>query len=286
MPILKNIVIIYHSPCPDGFAAAYAAWCKFGDSASYIPASHGKNLELDLKDKEVYMLDFSLSRAQLCAIHAQAKSFVVLDHHKTAQEALADLSFAHFDMHRSGAGMAWDFFHRGTPRPSLINFVEDRDLFVWRYGTETEYFTSHLDTLANDFALWHMVAQLDSQPEQLAKFIRDGAQMSRKFQWAAQLIADLSESIEFHGYPTKRVNAPALFTTDTGALLYKENQALALIWRIESGLLYVSLRSAKEVDAGAIAKLYGGGGHKNAAAFKMDLKEPATLLFMQQHLLN
>ena len=34
---LKSIVVIYHGRCRDGFAAAYAAWKKFGDKASYLP---------------------------------------------------------------------------------------------------------------------------------------------------------------------------------------------------------------------------------------------------------
>jgi len=37
MEPLKEIVIIYHADCPDGFGAAYAAWKKFGDKASYLP---------------------------------------------------------------------------------------------------------------------------------------------------------------------------------------------------------------------------------------------------------
>ncbi len=37
----KDIVVIYHKHCPDGFGAAYAAWKKFGDAAEYLPASYG-----------------------------------------------------------------------------------------------------------------------------------------------------------------------------------------------------------------------------------------------------
>ena len=36
METLKKIVVIYHDQCRDGFGAAYAAWKKFGDDASYI----------------------------------------------------------------------------------------------------------------------------------------------------------------------------------------------------------------------------------------------------------
>ncbi|MDO8417726.1 MAG: DHHA1 domain-containing protein [Agitococcus sp.] len=286
MSQLKDIVIIYHSPCPDGFAAAYAAWRKFGDTASYLPANHGLTFDADLAGKEVYMLDFSLSRPALDLIAAQAKSFLILDHHVTAQKDLLGLPYAQFDMHRSGAGLAWDYFHPDTPRPALINYVEDRDLFVWKYGTETEYFTSHLDTLPYDFQTWDTIAQLDASPDKLKEFMGVGEQMSRKFQWAAQLLADLAEPIEFHGHIAGRLNAPSLFTTDTGSLIYKENQAMALIWRVENKKLYVSMRSIQNVDVGSIAKLYGGGGHKNAAAFKLDINAPATHVFMQKYLFS
>ena len=53
MAPLKSIVVIYHAPCPDGFAAAYAAWRKFGDNASYLSAGHGQLFDVDLADKEV-----------------------------------------------------------------------------------------------------------------------------------------------------------------------------------------------------------------------------------------
>ena len=36
----KNIVVLYHADCLDGFGAAYAAWEKFGDTAEYIPVQY------------------------------------------------------------------------------------------------------------------------------------------------------------------------------------------------------------------------------------------------------
>lgn len=35
------------------------------------------------------------------------------------------------DTNRSGAGIAWDYFHPGEPRPPVVDYVEDRDL--WRF---------------------------------------------------------------------------------------------------------------------------------------------------------
>jgi oligoribonuclease NrnB/cAMP/cGMP phosphodiesterase (DHH superfamily) len=67
---------------------------------------------------------------------------VVLDHHKTAQEALSNWTDKPenleivFDMNRSGAGITWDYFsasHDDLPlRPPLIDYVEDRD--IWKFA--------------------------------------------------------------------------------------------------------------------------------------------------------
>ena len=52
--LTKNIVILYHGDCPDGFGAAWASWKKFGDGAEYIGVHHGDNPPDGLKDKEIY----------------------------------------------------------------------------------------------------------------------------------------------------------------------------------------------------------------------------------------
>ena len=60
----KKIIIIYHSNCLDGFGSAYIAWKQFGEDADYIPAHYG-NSPPDVKDKKVYIVDFSYPREVL-----------------------------------------------------------------------------------------------------------------------------------------------------------------------------------------------------------------------------
>jgi len=58
---MNKTFVLYHSPCYDGFGAAYAAWRSLGDTAEYIPVSHG-NPPPDLpKGSHVYIIDFSYS---------------------------------------------------------------------------------------------------------------------------------------------------------------------------------------------------------------------------------
>ena len=54
------VTVLYHADCLDGFGAAYAAWCHFGDGANYRPMHHGETWEIaDLAGHDVYVLEFS-----------------------------------------------------------------------------------------------------------------------------------------------------------------------------------------------------------------------------------
>ena len=83
MENLKDIVIIYHFPCPDGLSSAYAAWKKFGDTASYIPLNNDVELPDALIGKELYVLDYGFDKPTLEQLRADNESVVVIDHHKT-----------------------------------------------------------------------------------------------------------------------------------------------------------------------------------------------------------
>ena len=95
-------IVVYHGGCIDGFTSAWVAWrymLSQGIDAEYYPAYFGGEVP-DVRDKHVYMLDFSYPREQILAMKALAKSFLILDHHKTAEENLKGLPFAKFDMKR------------------------------------------------------------------------------------------------------------------------------------------------------------------------------------------
>ena len=82
----KEIVVIYHGKCPDGFGGAYAAWKKFGDTATYLPADHGDAPPEGLEGREVYLVDFCYEIAeQMERLARTAKRLVVLDHHESAR---------------------------------------------------------------------------------------------------------------------------------------------------------------------------------------------------------
>lgn len=306
---MENIICIYHGNCADGFTAAWAVWKIFPD-AEFYPATYG-NSPPDVKGKNVIMVDFSYKKPVLDEICKNANSIIILDHHKTAAEDLKEakqfsktwedhkrnvyqdrcenaaingaILYAVFDMERSGAKIAWEFFHPDTPVPQLVRHVEDRDLWRFRLGKTREiqaYLFSHEYT----FEEWEYIAGMCDDPEGHKEMAAAGAAIERKhFKDIAELIKASKRRMYIGGHEVYVVNLPYTMASDACHALCKEP-----MYPSGSGELNVvppfgasyfdgpegrtfSLRSIGEFDVSEIAKKYGGGGHKNAAGFRMPI---------------
>src|SRR5262245_44398077 len=118
-------IVLYHADCADGFGAAWAIWKQF-PAARFIPVKHGNPPPAGLQDQRVVIVDFSYARETLETIATQTQALLVLDHHITAEKALADLPYAYFDMKKSGAVLAWEWAHN-QPTPWLLEYIQDKD---------------------------------------------------------------------------------------------------------------------------------------------------------------
>ena len=165
------VTVLYHADCPDGFGAAYAAWLRFGSAAGYRAMHHGEPWEMaEIAGHDVYILDFSFPPDLLEAIAGLATSVTQIDHHASARQPWASRltkaddgreSFSHpalpltviFDLDKSGARLAWEYFSPLQPVPLLLRHIEDMDL--WRFALPgTRAFGRALRLLPFDFAAW------------------------------------------------------------------------------------------------------------------------------------
>ena len=155
---MRKVVVYYHANCPDGFGAAWCFWRKFKDNAEYIPVKHG-DLPEDVTDCYVYVVDFSFPEEILLEMKERAKRVIVLDHHISAQKKLSHLSFCHFDMSHSGAYLAWAYLFGSDEVPTLIRYIEDRDLWKWEYP-DSKIILSAIDTYEKTFEKWEEIHNL------------------------------------------------------------------------------------------------------------------------------
>jgi hypothetical protein len=181
----KPDVCIYHAACDDGFGAAWAVWKRWGDDVVYLPCTYGEPLPIgDMSRSNVLFVDFSAKRPEIEAMAKIAKSIVIIDHHKTAQAELEPFAVAFggdmtslciehveqllgqlaelnrlpiiswFDMNQSGAAMAWKFAFPNHHVPQFLRYIEDRDLWRFKFGDETKCFSAALRTYPMDFKTW------------------------------------------------------------------------------------------------------------------------------------
>ena len=277
-------LVLYHGRgCPDGFGAALAAWLFYGDAAEYVGLDHGDVKTVDdlppLAGRAVYILDFSFSPEVLAAIDARAAKLVMLDHHKSAAEKLTGFAcrcgVVHFDMDKSGARLAWEFFHPHTPVPPLLAYVEDRDIWKWEFD-ESAAFLSALDMEAQDFARWRDIAAFT--PEQLQQFMARGAAMDEKYRKLCADIAEGAQPLVFNGVAGLMVNAPGMFHSLVGDILSARTGTFALMWSAGEKGVKAGLRSQRNFDCIALAESMGGGGHAQACGFKMKIERLPELL--------
>ena len=269
-------LIIYHGRrCPDGFGAALAAWLFYGPEAEFLALDHGDIQSVAqlpaLQERAVYILDFSFSAEILSAIDAQAAKLVMLDHHKSAAEALTGFAcrcgVVHFDMHKSGARLAWEFFHPAAPVPALVRYIEDRDLWTWHYPESAGYLAA-LDMEPLDFARWAEIAAFT--PAQTDEFMHRGQAMDEKFSKLAADIAESAQPLVFNGQSGLMVNAPGVFHSLIGNLLSAKSMTFALMWTVgKDGMVKIGLRSQRNYDCIPLAQSLGGGGHAQACGCKI-----------------
>jgi hypothetical protein len=269
-------LVLYHGRgCPDGFAAALAAWLYYGEGAEYLGLDHGDIRSVDdlpsLDGRAVYILDFSFSADILRGIEERAAKLVMLDHHKSAAEKLTGFAcrcgVVHFDMDKCGARLAWEFFHPDTPLPDLVRYIEDRDIWVWRHP-ESPGFLAALDMEPVNFPRWAEIASFT--PAEVALFMARGQAMDEKFSKLAADIAENAQAVVFNGQRGLMVNAPGVFHSLVGDILSKKSGTFALMWTVApGGVVKGGLRSQRGFDCIALAESMGGGGHAQACGFKM-----------------
>lgn len=267
-------LVMYHGPsCPDGFGARCAAEMLLGSKAEYVPCSHGDKAIPDVAGKYVAILDFSFPAHILDAMIWVAKGLIVIDHHYTAEKDLANIPEQHkiFDMHQSGAVLAWKYFFPGQQVPLLLRYVQDRDLWNWALPDSMEI-CAGLDIDPVSTERWFLMMRDESKVMALKE---PGAII---FAYRNKLIDGIiCKSVErtICGIPTRVVNAnsPELIS-------YLGHRMLETFPSVGMAMIYyqepdkkryaVSLRSRAGMDCSTVAKRFGGGGHQQSCGFALE----------------
>lgn len=297
--VTSDPLVIFHSMngvmhCDDGFASAYVVDKYYNADVELVPGIYG-GLPPDVKGRNVIFVDFSYKADVMRELAEKASSILVLDHHKTAEEELKDFVkidpkssnpkevweekvkdyfrrskvppiAVYFDMNRSGAGIAWDFYFPHEPRPALISYIEDGDL--WRYNLPfSREVQASLRSYPQNLMQWEA---LMSRPIEEMAF--EGKGIRRFIDTKVNEIVENARPITLAGHNTWAVACPKFLASDVaGMLTVIKNCEFAAAYADTKDFRSWSLRSKPDFDCSEIAKKFGGGGHKNSAGFETPL---------------
>jgi len=278
-------VCIYHKNCFDGICSAWVI-SKVYPEAEFMPMNYGDSLDwltqgwnqgIYSKEDNLIIVDFSFSRNVMLSLREMFNGMLVLDHHKTAQYNCEGLYFCVFDMNMSGAELAWWYYSQeGTldsKTPNLVKYISDRDL--WKFKEPySEQVNSYIQSFPMDINHYEwLYQQIDNTTVGLDNAIIGGESILRYKNTMVQAICK-NAAFDKEGIPT--VNTSILFS-EVGHELCKmypdKPYAQYYFDRLADNTRQWGARSIGDFDVSEVAKVNGGGGHKNAAGWQHSLSE-------------
>lgn len=266
-------IICYHGNCPDGFGGAYSAWKKFGDTVEYLPLAHGKEPVDSLAGAHVYFIDFCYTQEVMDRIKSEALSVTVLDHHEGVADVVRTMPEYVFDANRSGATIAWSYFHPEEPVPEFLKYVEDGDLYRWLLP-DARTILAYAYTKPFTFENWDELVEELEDPASRQAALAKGATYVEYRNLIIEGLVERAEPVLFEGMTCYLASAPSIFTSDVGNGIYTKHGGVALIAQVRADGLRISLRSKGDIDVAAIARKYGGNGHPGSAGISIPWNTP------------
>jgi len=314
-------VCIFHAPCNDGTAAAYAVHRRF-ENCKFFGANRGSgDTDIGISDwrdelvgKNIVLVDFVLEREDMIDLMAISKNVLVIDHHQSEFEMLTvDLGMEIgknliFSNACSACILTWKFFLPSIPIPTLVQYIDDCDT--------ASFVLPNTGALIGGMAVqspilkpgWHMPSDggglkffrefhyaINAGNQYIRTCIVMGM-IAREIEWR-DIYSDAQRCVEkrFRKFPNflcriVNVSPNARNGALTRALLeghesYPCDIAI-LYFRIDVNDSYkISLRSNREdVNVGLVASEYGGGGHVNAGSITWygQIDDPSLFLTHQE----
>ncbi len=288
---MEKVLCIYHGNCTDGTTAAAVLLKKHPD-CQLFPLEHGYKPEqmeqvLQSTDREttVYIVDFSLKKDDLIKLIKKAKQVINIDHHISAKEYLEEIDKQYnnftfvFNNNRSGASLSWEYLFSTEP-PWVVKYVEDQDIWTWKYGENTRYMNLYLLPYTNKPE--EVVKLFEKPPEEL---IEKGKIVASFADYLINRYVERAREtpVKIGKYTVKGFNTN-YFQSEIGNILSTKFGEAILLFSVQGTDVKLSFRSCEGQKPNALdlASILGGGGHKNAAGALVKLKDFFKMIELEE----
>jgi hypothetical protein len=252
----------------------------------YVPMDYGQAVDWSHFEGrepgavEAWVLDFSLPAGDFRRLRGLVGELVWIDHHQTAIDALGK-EFGGLPGRRgtqqAACLMTWTYCNPDIPAPLPVKLIADRDVWELKYGVMSKYFHE---------AFWQQDPRPSSTvwdrwlapgPAQIYDELADGEIIYKaKEKSIRQILMRYGRVVPLHGTDNMTVltlNFPGTGELGEAAREMGHNVLHCYHDELRGGrLVRVNRLYSQAVDVGELARLRGGGGHRNAAGWVKILK--------------
>lgn len=289
----SGVLCGFHGGCPDGLSAAAAVWslCTALDiPIKALPLGYDTATEKILsymaqypETKAYVFVDFTPPLEVIQQLRQRDKDVWIADHHETQAPVLkqaGDLGcYVAYDTRASGAYITWKLVHNRVPE--IVKFVSERD--TWTFSSpESELIgRGFLSVPSNRVEDWaELIERSEDDPQVLRDLALAGEVIGNVI---TKSLASPDETdfiqMRLRDQVVLAVNAPLLRSDVLHEVLEGTDYDVVAAYNVMHNGVAFSLRSRKgTVNVGELAQQYGGGGHAEAAGFRVPLETFAEFL--------
>jgi len=243
------------------------------------------------KDEEVFLVDFSFEPvARMLELHERA-DLLWIDHHRTAIDAVAATGTVIEGTQTVGLAaceLTWGAFSRTGSMPWAVHLLGRYDVWDHRNPAAMNFqygMRARGDWDPNDTCAWSELFSSDALVRELIEHGRDviryedamSERYAREFAWHGRLVSPAGEALPLHVLCLNRglASSKSFSVCDE---YFLDVDVYAAYVQLPDGRLKVSLFKPEHWrqgcgrcnDVGALAEMFGGGGHAGAAGFVCD----------------
>ena len=296
-----DVLIVAHENCMDGLGAAYIMnklytnnnqivytyFCQYNSEDKFIDWLKNYTLT-ESTFKKIIFCDFSLKRDLMKQVCELTEEVEVFDHHKTAEHELEmakkenDNLSVLFDNERSGAKICYDYAAQldrsiGTAAlEQIYEYIMDRDLWQWKKNYSKE-FSEALRFLVKS----NNIESFDKfvQEYEFSNILAIGTTLLAKQKQQVDSKVKHLLDIKIAGVDFKCLNVTENISEIGNQICLTHNVPSLMYFITDEMELVCSLRSTDEmIDISIICKALGGGGHRNAGGFTLEVNQLVDLL--------
>ena len=276
-----KVLVYYHNDLDGRCSAAIVKKAMPDYNYTFVPMGYNQNQPLPKNIENywrVYIVDFTMPEDFMESLgeHFASQDIIWIEHHITAIEQYGEKFSSYEGIRKDGIAaslLTWRYFYGEKEAPIAVQHIADRDLWYFKlegtrrfheYMIDYNYFPSdskwehylNIKTkLNNELAIGEVI--LNHKMKTIKKDVTylgyesllDGIKCLKINYSSFEVVSDMGHYIcEKLGY-------------DIAWMYYVKKDDEGKFIQVNN------LRSKKDIDVSEIAKIRGGGGHKNAAGF-------------------